>query len=222
MSDSNFWDDLEIDYSKAMTEPAAFAKAVHEKGEELKDILKSNNSVANYLANLPKEDYDYTEVDKMINAFWYWVDDNVPTQHLKEVASRLRKTAGQIDWMEKDRAQAEIVKEVGDLDKPLANLQYIKLRKGFQRWIDAMNLLEMFDACGIEPPEALKPLPGNYGSPVGLSVPYMFVFGNETAQYNNPRAVCKRLGIEPLNVADLIDWIDANPDCDIKYGKVKN
>jgi hypothetical protein len=220
------YEDLEIDYSMYLKSPMTFAKNVHEKAEELRAILNTNDSVSSYLAGMEK--MPQSEIDQYVKAakakldeFWYWVSDNIPTQALEAVAKECRNLGGMVEYIGRDRAFLALSETVGSTDKSVVHAQYCELRDKFHDFLKAAVALKLIDKDEAEKLR-LRAMSGNYGSTEGL-IHYTFRFGDEEDTYRNHRAVGKRLGLSPeAKLMDVLEWIEANPDCNVTVSRIRN
>lgn len=209
------FDDLSIDYKSMMKNPEGFAKQCYEAAESLKDILKADDSVSNYLRALPSEDVDTKPFMSILNEAYRMADDDYPIVALQELANKMRKMAGDIEYLAKSKAANELASKQDVMDKRTAHQQYIRLREAFNQWVNAMGSLNLYKT------DTLPAMPGNYGDTVGLAR-YHFFFEGEEESYVIPQSVCRRLGIELMNLMDTIEYINSHPECGVTIKKVTN
>lgn len=224
MSHEIIYEDLEIDYSGYLKEPLTFAKNVEEKAEELRTVLKSDDSVTSWISHLPKVDpileaSFIRQAKTKLDEFYYWVADNAPTQSVPAVAKLLRELAQSVEYIQRDRAFLALSEKLGTQDKSVVHEQYCSLREKFNEWRKAAIALKIIQQDDVAP---MVPMSGNYGSTVGL-VHYVFRFAEEEDTYRNHRAVARRLELDKEStLMDVIEWIEANPDCNVTVTKVRN
>jgi len=202
------FDDLEIDHSDKLTDPAAFCKRVYAKAEELRTILRTNTSVSDYIAKLPKETADFTEFAVHEDAI-YELAQTMPLVSLPDLVKRIQKLARDVENLIDYRATQDLANNHGHLDKQTTHEQYNRLREIFNQYVHAMKVLGKFEA------QPLPNMPGNYGKPVGLPR-YVFLLDGETEWMRNPVAVAKKLGITQTNLMDVVDYVKSNPNCGCK------
>jgi hypothetical protein len=213
---NSIYEDLEIDFSDMMKDPEAFKTRVFAKAEELKGILKEDNSIENYLNRLPKLT-DRSGVGKFtdeLDGLYTWADNNLSIQEIMEVAKYLDKLAGQFRYMAKDKAASELASNIDRMDKATAHSQYQALRAAFGEWVKAMKVF------GLGEYENLPSMPGNYGQST-LLIHYIFVEKESGEQYRNPRVVSRKLGREPMNLMDAVEFIENN-DTNFEVKKLVN
>lgn len=208
------FDDLEIDYSSMMSNPSSFIKAVHEKAEELRSVLKQDDSISSYIKSLDVEEAP-NEFQQSLDMI-YQMADTIPISQLDDIISRVKRLAYDLETMKRDRAIYELAHRKDVLDKKTAHEQYVSLREAFNNYANAMETLNI-----VSDIERIPSMPGNYGAPVGL-VNYVFEFDNGDA-FRNYRAVAKRLSLEPVgSLMDVVEYIADNPDCGCVVKKVVN
>ena len=204
---SIIYDDLGIDRSNYLQDFHSFSKAVHEKASEMVDILKTANSISFLLNNLPAPTEDLSFVNKQMDEVYSWVDENVETQDLNAVATKLRKLASQVEAIARQRAQNELAKTNGAYDKAIVHSQYKALRESFNRYVGALDILH--PGHGIE---KLPPMPGNYAPNQELTYK-VFQFDGDEDFYRDYRSVARRLGLEnyrELTLMDVVEYINSN------------
>jgi hypothetical protein len=210
---STIFDDLEIDYSTMMTDPASFEESVKKAADELKATLKSNTSISSYLDSQTNAD-DMTVWDKKLNTLYNEVDAEMSVAGIQALAKSLRKLAGELEAMARSKAVFELANNQNVMDKGTAHVMYVRLREAFNAWAKAMDVLDIYHA------DPLPPMPGNFGSQVGLVYHYYFTFEGDEEGYMNPYVVCKKLNIDGMNLMDTVDYVTNNPDCGVTLTKL--
>lgn len=214
------FDDLGIDYKSMMKNPEGFEKQVKDAAESLKDILKSDDSVTSYIKSLPKDEIDFKAFKDVLSEAYAVADSQYPINALAELAHLARKLASDLEYLAKSKATYELAAKQDVMDKRTAHSQYLRLREAFNDWVKAMKTLNLYST------EPLPGMPGNYGDTVGLAR-YVFFFQNEDGEFEDegyviPQSVCRRLGIELMNLMDTIEYINNHPECGVSVRKVTN
>ena len=222
---SVIFDDLGIDYSTMMTDPASFWEQVVEAAENLKSILKQDNSVDNYIKNkIAAEEFDWkaTGWEKMLADIYTDAETEIPVGALHDFANQLRKLAKDIDFMARDKAILEMSDDT-TLDKSLAFEMYKDLREKANQWADAVSLLDIFH------PDKLSAMPGNYGGTTSLTH-YVFIFtadaDKDKIPYRDFASVTRRLEREGhklpemKNRMDVVDYLRAHPELNVQVTQV--
>lgn len=201
------FEDLEIDFKNMMKDPETFCSAVEAKAEELKGTLKENNSVEVFMKGLPKSTFNKAESQKPLLEI-YEAAETMPLENLQELADLFRDYAKSIEALIYSRAIKEITSTQGVTDKQLIHDQYCRLRDSYAKVLKSFDILDIKHNG-----KPLAAMPGNYGSPVGLSAPrYAFFFDGDDEPYINYRVVCRKLGIEPFSTyMDTVDYLKSNP-----------
>lgn len=213
MSNAAF-EDLELDISDMMTNPTGFAKRVQEKATELREALKEDTSTA---ALMRKHEDTKAPADSVIiqnlNTIYNYADE-LPIEQMPAIIDAARQLVKDLETQYGDRLIREAAKSTGALaNKKLAHALYITLRDRFNDYVDFMN---GFMKCDLE---KLPPLPGNYGrQSTGLK---HYVFEYEGEQYRNPRALCRKIGIEPISMYDkMLTYLEEHPELEIEIKEV--
>jgi len=222
---SVIFDDLGIDYSQMMTDPASFWEQVLEAAESLKKILKADNSVDNYIKNkIETEAFDFKAegFDKVLDELYSDADMSIPVGALHEFANKLRKLAKDIDFLARDKAMVEIASDQS-IDKSLAFDMYKDLREKANQWVDAVNLLGIYNEA-----DKLPSMPGNYGGTISLTN-YVFIFTDDADKdkipYREFTSVTRRLEREGKvlpemkNKMDLVDYLRAHPELNVQVSE---
>ena len=227
---SNIFDDLGIDYSQMMTDPAIFWEQVLAGADKLKGILKADNSVDNYIKNkIEAENFDFVTEDVNFNTIlddlYSDADSLIPVGALHEFANKLRKLAKDIDYLARDKAMVEIATDQS-IDKSLAFDMYKDLREKANQWVDAVSLLGIYKDA-----EKLPSMPGNYGGGLVNLTNYVFIFtadaDKDKIPYREFTSVTRRLEREGhvlpemKNKMDLVDYLRAHPELNVSITEIR-
>jgi hypothetical protein len=137
------FDDLGLDYSKIMTEPEAFKKAVEESAHALREALKANNSVEVYMKKLPESKLDRKVLRDPFNAI-YEAAEELPIEQLAQLADELRKLAKQVEAVAYTRVVQELTATNGVVDKAILSDQYKRLRDSYNKIVDGWKALDIY------------------------------------------------------------------------------
>lgn len=214
------FDDLGIDYQTMMSDTDGFKEQVYKAAESLKDILKAEDSVTRYLASLPEQEIDIVPFKKALNSVYQLADSDYPIVALTQLATLCRKLASDLEFMAKSKAADELANKLDEMDKRTAHQQYNRLRESFNEWGKSMSFLAKLQKKTFDF-EPLPGMPGNYGDTVGLAR-YRFFFEGEDEGYAVPQSVCRRIGIEPMNLMDTLEYLESHPELNISVKKVMN
>jgi len=214
---SIIYEDLGIDYSNAMNNPAEFCSDVHKKAEELRTILKSGSSVSAFLDDMKHKPISRPQSLEAIQAALDDISDiadELPINEVQAVVEMLRKAANDIQYSIRNRAIYELAPTVEDeLSKEMAIEQYKRLREVFNQYA---KVIKEFDLHETYPIPALT---GNFGSRSALQL-YVFTPVGEKEGYMNWRQLQKKFGMPEMNLMDTIDYILAHPELKITVSKV--
>lgn len=208
------FEDLELDTSDMMTNPTAFSKRVYDKAEELKNNLKEDTSINALVRQFEdtKEPVDKSQLDLM-NAL-YTGADKFPIEQMPSLIEDLKQLVKDLETAFQDRVIREAATRSKPMqDKRLSHALYITMRERFNGYVEFMNA---FFKTKLEP---LPPLPGNYGRQKTGLKHYVFEYNGE--QYRNPRALCRKIGIEPISFYDrMLEYLNAHPELDVEVKEV--
>lgn len=214
MSDAAF-EDLELDFSDMMTNPTAFAKRVNHKAEELREGLKEDQSTAALMRRFKEiEKPADTSIHVLLNAVYNMADEELPLEQMPAIMTAVKKLMGDLETLFDDLAIRHLASESKSItNKKVLHAQYVTLRERFNDYADFMN---GFMKQSIE---KLPSLPGNYGRPSSGLKHYVFEYNGE--QYRNPRALCRKIGIEPISMYDkMLEYLDEHPEHDVLIKEV--
>ena len=215
---SLIFEELGIDHRNMMVDPDDFARQCYKAADMLKTILQENTSVSNFVRNQEKNvEFDFTGVDNYVQDMWNYCNDTVPVGALTTVADKLRKLAKDIEYMARDKAMYAMAADDNRISKPMAIELYKVLRKKFNEWLEAMEILE-YDVTATKMP----PMPGNYGSTISLVKKYVYMFSGEKEGYLIHLSVLKRLELEYMNLSDTHDYINAHPELGVTITELTN
>lgn len=213
---NHIFEDLEIDHSTMMSDPDSFCEQVYEAADNLKAVLKEENSVDKYLKSVTPPEFNKRDFRQVLNAVYALADSDIHFANLGAAAEMLRKLASDFDYLAKSKAADELGKKQNVMSKSLAHELYSTLREKFNKILEGLETV-----MGYTNGRKLPPMPGNYGQTVGL-IHYLFFFEGEDESYRIPQAVCRRIGIEPMNLMDTLDYIKAHPELNITIKEVSN
>jgi hypothetical protein len=204
MSNSIF-DDLGIDHSTMMTDPKSFCQSVYERADELVKVLETSNSIQSYINSLKNTD-DMNMWKDTVDDLYTDIDSNMSVKGIMEMAKMIRSLATDLETMAKNKATYQLASQGNVSDKSAAHFQYTRLREEFNKIVDAYSILNLYDDAVKLPPKQ-----GNYSAPVGL-VHIIFEF-NDGDGYMSPIPACRKLGIEYTTLSEVIEYVEANPNC---------
>ena len=210
------FDDLEIDYHDMLSDPEAFMARVYDKADELKEILRSDTSLK-AMEQKFKDNKQAAPTDWANDlAALYKGADDMPLDSLLDAIAQARKLVQDLETMFTDRCIYEAANQNNTIaDKRTAHEQYTALKDATNSYIGALKVLKAFDNHNFK---LLPNMPGNYGSQTSNLIRYVFTYQGES--YRNHRYICRALSIPVGNLMDLLDYIQANPDCGVTVTKV--
>lgn len=211
------YDDLEIDHADSMSDIDAFNKRVHAKADELREIMRSSNSVQDFLGNIKPTKIQENVKQAMMAALAdvYSSAELAPIEELDEYITFAKKLVGDLETLKWWKAGNIVAQTTSILDKRTAHEQYMRLHKAYNAYCEAITTL------GLGAPEKLKSMPGNYGATAGLPQ-YIFFEGDSEEGYRNHFAVAKKLNVTFKNLMDAVDYVRNNPDCGYTVKEVQS
>lgn len=200
------YDDLEIDYSDMMSDIEAFSERVNKKAEELREIMRSSNSVQDFLGSIKNVPTTKKAAIEQAIGSIYKIADEAEIEEIESIISLTKALVRDLETLKWWKAGNIVAQSTSILDKRTAHEQYMRLREAYNQYAEAITVL------GLGNPEKLKSMPGNYGATAGLPQ-YIFFEGDSEEGYRNHFAVAKKLNQTFKSLMDAVEYVRSNPDC---------
>jgi hypothetical protein len=214
---TSIFEDLGIDFSDMMTDHKAFSERCLAEERKLADILKSDTSVKTFERRVLDEAAEASTPDKAVELFdaIYELGDTVSLPELARMIESARTLVKDLETALHQRAVIEATTGNSPVsDKRFAHYQHTKLREAYEQY---RKFVASFFKVELK---MIKGISGNFGS--SLSPLERFTFEINGEQFMSPHPVIRRLGkSEELHtIADLLEYIEANPDAPVIVRKV--
>lgn len=214
----SIFEDLEIDTSDLLTEPAEFAKRVIAKANELESVLKSDTSVSSFKRQIESRSRSIKCPENIQQMFVdiYAAADESSLEELVKIIDQAKELVRDLDTAFHSRAAYDSVKEKSPLaDKRVAHAQHVKLREAYDSFSKFAKMF--FDYT----PPIIKGQSGNFGSSLSPLKTYVFVIDGD--EFMNHFPVIRRLGMneELKTLMDLLEYLDNHPEAPVEVKEVQ-
>ncbi len=203
------FEDLEIDKSQMLSDPAKFAATLLEKADELAKICKSDTSVQKRAQQIKDSAKDATtppEYIKALNAIYTGACDDLSLPEVLQLIDSVKDLVKDLENEVWDRTRREATMENSTVaNKRLAHYRYVTLRKAYESF---RNFNKVFNP-EIKLP-ILPALPGNYGGGLNTMTHYLFTINGdvEAGEFSNWRVIARKAGLEGRfnTLMDFLEW----------------